>query len=42
MTPIGLLQVEIEHPWNSCRVILPLVLGFVGWGCFHFQQLFTK
>lgn len=26
------------YPWNSWRVILPLVLGVVGWVCFHLYE----
>ncbi|CAG8958653.1 hypothetical protein HYFRA_00011494 [Hymenoscyphus fraxineus] len=29
-----------ELPWSSWRIILPLVLGFLGWIAFHFQQTF--
>lgn len=34
----GLITGGIEHPWSSWRIILPLVLGVVGWVTFHVQQ----
>ncbi|KAF2819136.1 MFS general substrate transporter [Ophiobolus disseminans] len=27
-----------QHPWSSWRVILPLILGIVGWALYHIQQ----
>ncbi|KAH7072743.1 major facilitator superfamily domain-containing protein [Paraphoma chrysanthemicola] len=39
---LGLVMGGIEHPWSSWRVVVPLVLGFVGWIAFHVQQHFTK
>lgn len=36
----GLVTGGIDHPWSSWRVILPLVLGIVGWIAFHIQQHF--
>lgn len=36
----GLITGGVEYPWSSWRVILPLVLGVVGWAAFHFQQHF--
>ncbi|KAL2263572.1 hypothetical protein VTK26DRAFT_6220 [Humicola hyalothermophila] len=34
----GLFSGGITYPWSSWRVILPLVLGVVGWAAFHLQQ----
>ncbi|RWA08692.1 hypothetical protein EKO27_g6424 [Xylaria grammica] len=36
---LGLLMGGTTFPWSSWRVILPLVLGFVGWATFHAYQL---
>ncbi|KAI0449994.1 MFS general substrate transporter [Xylaria acuta] len=33
-----LISGGIDFPWSSWRVILPLVLGAVGWVAFHIQQ----
>ncbi|KAK4041154.1 major facilitator superfamily domain-containing protein, partial [Parachaetomium inaequale] len=30
----------VVHTWSSFRVILPIVLGVVGWICFHLHQHF--
>ncbi|KAI3319099.1 MFS general substrate transporter [Xylariaceae sp. AK1471] len=38
----GLISGGIEFPWSSWRVILPLVLGAVGWVSFHIQQHFAQ
>lgn len=38
----GLVMGGIEHPWSSWRIILPLVIGVVGWISFHIQQLYTN
>jgi MFS family permease len=32
---LGLILSGIAFPWSSWRVILPLVLGVVGWALFH-------
>jgi MFS family permease len=37
----GLVTGGIQHPWSSWRVVLPLVLGALGWVCFHIQQHFA-
>ncbi|KAF1845865.1 MFS general substrate transporter [Cucurbitaria berberidis CBS 394.84] len=37
----GLVTGGIEYPWNSWRIILPLVVGVVGWIVFHVQQHFA-
>ncbi|CAG9998329.1 unnamed protein product [Clonostachys byssicola] len=37
---IGLVTGGITHPWSSWQVIVPLVLGIVGWICFHLHQHF--
>jgi MFS family permease len=34
----GLIMGGTTYPWSSWRVILPLVLGIVGWICFHIHQ----
>ncbi|KAJ4370502.1 hypothetical protein N0V83_005023 [Neocucurbitaria cava] len=38
----GLVMGGIEEPWNSWRIILPLVLGGIGWIAFHVQQHFVR
>lgn len=35
---VGLVEGGNVHPWSSWRVILPLVLGALGWIAFHIQQ----
>lgn len=35
---LGLIMGGVQHPWASWRVILPLVLGVLGWLLFHFHQ----
>ncbi|KAI0388905.1 MFS general substrate transporter [Xylariaceae sp. FL0594] len=37
---LGLIMGGQQFPWSSFRVILPLVLGVVGWGVFHVHQHF--
>lgn len=37
----GLVTGGIQYPWASWRVILPLILGGLGWLCFHIQQHFA-
>ncbi|ESZ92549.1 hypothetical protein SBOR_7075 [Sclerotinia borealis F-4128] len=39
---LGLVMGGIEHPWSSWRIILPLVLGILGWIAFHIQQHFSS
>ncbi|EEQ33375.1 hypothetical protein McanMca71_001370 [Microsporum canis] len=39
---LGLVTGGIEYPWSSWRIILPLVLGIVGWIIFHIQQSFAS
>jgi hypothetical protein len=39
---LGLIMGGVEHPWSSWKIILPLVLGGVGWIAFHIQQAFTE
>jgi len=39
---LGLVQGGIQHPWGSWRIVVPMVLGIVGWMCFHVQQFFVK
>ena len=38
----GLVTGDIEYPWSSWRVILPLVIGGVGWIVFHVHQHFAS
>ena len=35
---LGLVLGGTVYPWRSFHIILPLVLGFLGWGLFHFHQ----
>ncbi|KAK3322935.1 major facilitator superfamily domain-containing protein [Apodospora peruviana] len=37
---IGLVTGGVVHPWSSSRVVVPIVLGVVGWICFHLHQHF--
>ncbi|KAL3469303.1 MFS general substrate transporter, partial [Aspergillus californicus] len=37
---LGLIRGGVEHPWSSWRIIIPLVLGILGWIAFHIQQQF--
>ena len=37
----GLVTGGVVYPWSSWRVILSLVLGFLGWIAFHIQQYFA-
>ncbi|KAL4756768.1 MFS general substrate transporter [Aspergillus foveolatus] len=39
---LGLIRGGTEHPWSSWRIIVPLVLGTLGWIAFHIQQAYTK
>ncbi|PQE04871.1 major Facilitator Superfamily protein [Rutstroemia sp. NJR-2017a BBW] len=39
---LGLVMGGIEYPWSSWHVILPLVLGIIGWIAFHIQQHFSS
>lgn len=32
---LGLVMGGTIHPWSSWRIIVPLVLGFLGWAAFH-------
>src|SRR4051794_23641237 len=36
----GLIEGGIQRPWSSRRIILPPVLGIIGWICFHVLQQF--
>ncbi|PSN74827.1 MFS general substrate transporter [Corynespora cassiicola Philippines] len=38
----GLVMGGVQYPWSSWRVILPLVLGVLGWIGFHVQQMFCS
>ncbi|KAH6644887.1 major facilitator superfamily domain-containing protein [Boeremia exigua] len=37
----ALITGGVEHPWSSWRVILPLVLGILGWVLYHVQQSYS-
>lgn len=37
----GLVTDGIEFPWSSWRIILPIVLGVLGWIAFHVWEHFT-
>lgn len=39
---IGLVEGGNVHAWSSWRIILPLVLGSLGWIAFHIQQFFAS
>jgi MFS family permease len=39
---LGLIQGGALYPWNSWRIILPLVLGVVGWAVFFLQQSYCS
>ncbi|KAK2745532.1 hypothetical protein FQN57_003657 [Myotisia sp. PD_48] len=39
---LGLVMGGIQYPWSSWRIIVPLVLGVIGWIVFHIQQTFAK
>lgn len=39
---LGLIMGGVQHPWSSWKIVLPLVLGGVGWVVFHVQQEFTE
>ena len=39
---LGLVMGGIEHPWSSWRIVIPLVLGIVGWIGFHLLQSFVS
>lgn len=36
----GVVMGGNQIPWSSFRVIVPIVLGLLGWSAFHFQQTF--
>ncbi|KAL8789576.1 MAG: hypothetical protein Q9195_006753 [Heterodermia aff. obscurata] len=35
---LGLVLGGVQFPWKSYHVIVPLVLGFLGWASFHIHQ----
>ncbi|KAI1334211.1 MFS general substrate transporter [Xylariaceae sp. FL0016] len=39
---LGLIMGGVKYPWSSWRVILPLILGSLGWVSFHVQQAFAS
>ncbi|KAH7303063.1 major facilitator superfamily domain-containing protein [Stachybotrys elegans] len=36
----GLITGGLQYPWSSWRVVVPLVLGILGWASFHVHQHF--
>ncbi|OTA56914.1 major facilitator superfamily MFS_1 [Hypoxylon sp. EC38] len=34
----GLIAGGTQYPWSSWHIIVPLVIGFCGWGAFHIHQ----
>ncbi|KAH8645832.1 major facilitator superfamily domain-containing protein [Xylariales sp. PMI_506] len=38
---LGLIRGGVEYSWNSWRIIIPLVLGFLGWAAFHVIQKYV-
>ncbi|KAF4633236.1 hypothetical protein G7Y89_g4885 [Cudoniella acicularis] len=38
---LGLIMGGVQYPWSSWHVVVPLVLGCVGWLAFHIQQHFA-
>lgn len=38
----GLVEGGTIRPWSSWRIILPIVLGILGWATFHVQQYFIN
>lgn len=39
---IGLTFGGTVYPWASWRIILPIVVGFIGWGAFHIYEYYIK
>ncbi len=39
---LGLIMGGVAYPWSSWRIILPIVLGAVGWAAFHVQQSLAR
>lgn len=37
----GLVTGDIQYPWSSWRIILPIVIGGIGWIVFHVYQHFA-
>ncbi|RAH69242.1 MFS general substrate transporter [Aspergillus aculeatinus CBS 121060] len=37
---LGLVGGGTLHPWSSASTLVPLILGFVGWGAFHVYEYF--
>jgi MFS family permease len=35
---VGLILGGTTYPWSSWKIIVPLVLGCLGWACFHLHQ----
>lgn len=35
---LGLVLGGVKFPWGSYRIVVPLVLGFLGWATFHVHQ----
>jgi MFS family permease len=36
---LGLLLGGTTFPWSSWRILLPIILGFLGWAAFHIYQM---
>lgn len=34
----GVVMGGVQYPWHSWRIVLPIVLGVLGWAAFHFHQ----
>lgn len=39
---LGLVMGGVQFPWSSYHIIVPLVLGVVGWAAFQIQQSFSS
>lgn len=39
---LGLLMGGVLFPWGSANVIVPIVIGFVGWVAFHLYESFGR
>lgn len=38
---LGLVMGGVVYPWSSANVIVPIVLGVIGWICFHVYETTT-
>lgn len=39
---LGLIQGGVVYPWGAWQIVVPLVVGFVGWAGFFVQQGYCK